>query len=98
MELLTISEAAKVLNVSYKTMYRWVTAGDIPIVKLPSVTGHRGIVRIRMQDLEEFIEFSIPGHISGHETVPRTSNLATRRHGQKRDSAKAIKWFQRYAK
>ena len=75
-ELLTMSEAAKALNVSYKTMYRWVTAGDIPAVKLPSVRGERGIVRIQMEALRQFIELSIPGPISGPKPVRKASKLA----------------------
>ena len=93
-----MSEAAKILNVSYKTMYRWVTAGDIPTVKLPSVRGERAIVRIRIEDLEQFIEFSIPGPISGPKPVRKVSNLAPSGRGQKRISPKEIKWFERYAK
>ena len=93
-----MSEAAKVLNVSYKTMYRWVTAGDIPTVKLPSVRGERGIVRIRIEDLEQFIEFSIPGPISGPKLGHRVSNLAPSGRGQKGATSKEIKWFERYAK
>ncbi len=41
-QLLTVAQAASLLNVSEKTIRRWVTDGKVPYVKLPS-----GGVRIR---------------------------------------------------
>jgi excisionase family DNA binding protein len=35
-QLLTVAQAAALLNVSEKTIRRWVTGGKIPYVKLPS--------------------------------------------------------------
>jgi excisionase family DNA binding protein len=37
-QLLTVAQAASLLNVSEKTIRRWVAAGKVPYVKLPGGT------------------------------------------------------------
>lgn len=49
-QLLTLQEAAERLHVHYMTAYRWVRRGDLPAFK----TGGR--LRVRLDDLERFIE------------------------------------------
>jgi len=53
-EYWTIDEVAEKLKVSTRTVYRWVDAGDLPVIKL--TPGGRGNVRISEQDLREFLE------------------------------------------
>jgi excisionase family DNA binding protein len=53
-EYWTIDEVAEKLKVSTRTVYRWVDAGELPIIKL--TPGERGNVRISEQDLREFVE------------------------------------------
>lgn len=53
-EYWTIAEVAKKLKVSTRTVYRWVEAGDLPIIKL--TPGEAGNVRVSGRDLGEFIE------------------------------------------
>ena len=53
-EYWTIDEVAKKLKVSTRTVYRWVEAGDLTIIKL--TPSDRGNVRISEQDLREFLE------------------------------------------
>lgn len=47
---ITISEAADLLRVSQRTVYRWVKEGEIPCFRLGNVT------RIAQQDLSAFIK------------------------------------------
>ncbi len=49
----TIDEVAEKLKVSTRTVYRWVEAGDLPVIKL--TPGERGNVRISESDLQEFL-------------------------------------------
>ena len=47
--LLRTAEAAQVLGICEGTLYNWVAAGKVPVVKM----GH--IIRFRRQTLEHFI-------------------------------------------
>jgi excisionase family DNA binding protein len=46
----TLSEIAEKLKVSYRTVYRWVQAGDLAAYKL------KGEYRVADRDLNEFLE------------------------------------------
>ena len=46
----TLSEIAERLKVSYRTVYRWVQAGDLAAYKL------KGEYRIADRDLNDFLE------------------------------------------
>jgi excisionase family DNA binding protein len=46
----TLSEIAEKLKVSYRTVYRWVQAGELSAYKL------KGEYRITERDLKEFLE------------------------------------------
>jgi excisionase family DNA binding protein len=46
----TLSEIAEKLKVSYRTVYRWVQAGELAAYKL------KGEYRITERDLKEFLE------------------------------------------
>jgi len=48
-DLLTIPEACQLLNVSHPTVYRWIRAGELPMVKFGRLT------RVRKADVEAFI-------------------------------------------
>jgi excisionase family DNA binding protein len=50
--LLTVSEAARLLAVSDKTIRRWITAGRLPAVRLGR------LVRISSKSLNEFIQLN----------------------------------------
>jgi excisionase family DNA binding protein len=50
-ELLTTSEAAKLLRVSQSTIDRWIRLGQLRAVKLPS-----GRFRILREDVEKLIQ------------------------------------------
>ncbi len=49
-EFYTVAEAARVLQVSHSTVWRWIEARKLPAYRV----GHRAI-RIRRRDLEEVI-------------------------------------------
>lgn len=51
-EFLSIEEAAKLLGVDYKTIYRLVRSGEIPAARIGRV------YRIKRRDLDEFFERS----------------------------------------
>ena len=53
-EYWTIDEVAEKLKVSTRTVYRWIDAGDLAIIKL--TPGERGNVRVSEQDLRAFLE------------------------------------------
>ena len=53
LRLYTTAEAAAILNVSLRTLQGWVRDGTLPHVRLGD--GGR-LVRIRAQDLEDFIQ------------------------------------------
>jgi excisionase family DNA binding protein len=48
--LLTIKQVAALLNVSQRTIRRWIDAGDIAFIKLP------GGLRIRQENLERWLD------------------------------------------
>ena len=50
-ELLTVEEAAEWLAISKPTLRRILRRGEIPVVRLA-----KRIVRIRLSDIEEYIE------------------------------------------
>ncbi len=52
-EYWTIDEVAEKLKVSTRTVYRWVEAGALPIIKL--TPGSRGNVRVSEHDLKTFL-------------------------------------------
>ena len=52
MELLTISQVAKILNINKGTLYKWIKQGKIKHLRL----GPKSI-RFRSQDIEEFLQF-----------------------------------------
>jgi excisionase family DNA binding protein len=51
--LYTTAEAAAILNVSLRTVQEWIRDGTLPLTRLGD--GGR-LVRIRAQDLEDFIQ------------------------------------------
>lgn len=48
--LLTLSAAAGLLQVSTRTLRRWVASGDLPRIRLGTRT-----IRLRRQDLDHFV-------------------------------------------
>ncbi len=48
--LLTIPEVAAILQVSQRTVFRWMDAGLLPVVRVGKIT------RIRPADLEVFLQ------------------------------------------
>lgn len=48
----TVAQAAKVLNVSHSTVWRWIRAGKLPAYRI----GSRNL-RIRQQDIKNLREF-----------------------------------------
>ena len=50
-ELLTSSEAARMLRVSKATITRYVRLGQLPAIRLPS-----GRLRIRRRDIEKLLQ------------------------------------------
>jgi len=60
--LLTYAQAASELNVSKRTLHRWIDAGRIPVVVLS-----QRVKRIRQSDLRMFVhEAMAPGGPGGH--------------------------------
>ncbi|NOZ04734.1 MAG: helix-turn-helix domain-containing protein [Chloroflexi bacterium] len=53
MNLYTPAEAAAILNVSLRTLQKWLAMGDIPFTRLGP--GAR-LIRIRADDLMKFVE------------------------------------------
>lgn len=49
--LLTPVETAEILRVNKVTVYRWINAGKLPFIRLPS-----GQARIRQTDLDKWID------------------------------------------
>ena len=58
LKLYTTAEAAAILNVSLRTLQSWIREGSLPHVRLGD--GGR-LVRIKAQDLEDFIQQSYQG-------------------------------------
>ncbi|MCA9084389.1 MAG: response regulator [Planctomycetaceae bacterium] len=50
-QVLTSGEVAKLCNVNFRTVLRWIERGDLPAYKLPG----RGDNRIRVEDFMEFV-------------------------------------------
>lgn len=53
--LYTVSEAAKILNVSEKTVRRMIKDEALRVIELRREDGRRGAVRVAPADLEDFI-------------------------------------------
>jgi excisionase family DNA binding protein len=53
LDLYTPAEAAAILNVSLRTLQKWLARGDIPFTRLGP--GSR-LIRIRADDLMKFVE------------------------------------------
>ncbi|HKE76482.1 MAG TPA: helix-turn-helix domain-containing protein [Acidimicrobiales bacterium] len=68
-ELYTIPEACQALSVSHMTLYKYIDAGEIPVVRF----GRN--VRIRRGDLEAFIE----AHVDADGKAPRQRRRKTAR-------------------
>lgn len=51
-EWLTVAQVAKLLVVTEETIRRWIRAGEIPVLELPS---RKAGYRIRKSDLDRFI-------------------------------------------
>ncbi|MDQ3692614.1 MAG: helix-turn-helix domain-containing protein [Chloroflexota bacterium] len=51
-EWLTVEQVAKLLVVTEETIRRWIRAGEIPVLELPS---RKAGYRIRKSDLDRFI-------------------------------------------
>lgn len=51
-EWLTVEQVAKLLVVTEETIRRWIRAGEIPVLELPS---RKAGYRIRRSDLDQFI-------------------------------------------
>ncbi len=49
--LWTVAEVAEYFQVSDRTVYRWLKAGLLPVLRLG-----RGTTRIRQQDLDAFVD------------------------------------------
>ena len=63
--LLTVRQAAEVLNESMRTVQRRLTlppeeAGSLPYIELPSAGGGRRRIRFRRSDLVRWIELGFP--------------------------------------
>lgn len=54
MRLLLVAEAARMLNASNSLVYELMKSGRLPYVRIG--TGKQGGKRIRLEDLERFIE------------------------------------------
>lgn len=52
MNLLTVDEACRILKISRKTLYRWLSSGVIPYCKIGKT------IRIKHEDLQALIEQS----------------------------------------
>jgi excisionase family DNA binding protein len=53
--LYTVSETAKILNVSEKTVRRWIKGEALRAIGFRRGEGQRGPVRVAPTDLEDFI-------------------------------------------
>lgn len=49
--ILTIEEVAKLMRVSFKTVYRWISAGELPAAKIGYKT-----YRVFEKDLIKFLQ------------------------------------------
>ena len=65
--LLSITEVARKLDVSERTVRRYIERGWLAVVNLPT-DGAGRTVRVRTEDLREFIE----SHLSGHKKKSTT--------------------------
>ncbi len=69
--LLKIDEVSDLLHVSPKTIYNWVCYGYIPHLKIFSERAHRGAVRFKQSDLEDWLnKRRSMGRISHKEIIP----------------------------
>lgn len=55
LQLLTVEEVAKALNVHKNTVYRLVYDGDLPWANVAK-KGARASIRVKEQDLEDYID------------------------------------------
>ena len=53
-ELLTIGQVAKAIRVTDSTIYKWCQSGKLPHFRFDN--GKRGAVRIRLDDVREFLD------------------------------------------
>ncbi len=60
--LLDVTEAAEMLGVAPKTLYRWSYEHRVPVVKL---FGPRGVLRFRLSDLQALIRRSVQPALRG---------------------------------
>ena len=95
-ELLDIKSAAALLSVDYSTMYQYVVRGDVRSVRLPSQRGQRGIIRIRCEDLDAFIEQYYRPH-SGPVGSVSLRKQTPSEEGHQRRSKPEVPWYEKYA-
>lgn len=68
---LTVQETADYLEVARSTIYRWAREGRLPIFKLA-----KGVARVRLQDLERFLEEARPLYYPDETPEKRETGLA----------------------
>ena len=51
-----VKGAAEILDVSDRTIFRWINDGRLPYVDLSGGRGKRRIIRFRAEDLKAFVE------------------------------------------
>lgn len=56
MQMLSVCAVAKLLNLSTSTIYRWINSQGLPVHQLPSGAGLRQIIRISLEDLNNWLE------------------------------------------
>ena len=76
-DLLTVSEAGKMLRVSDATIRNWIEADSIPYVKLPGPAGSRKQYRIPLQGLLSALEgtYDLRDALAGQNARMRAANL-----------------------
>ena len=76
MNMLTLHEVAKAMKVSESTVRRWVRAGALIAYKV----GQRGQLRIREEDLEEYLESRVvkvgKQDVERHDTATHGKGVA----------------------
>jgi len=76
-DLLTVSEAGKMLRVSDATVRNWIEGDCIPYVKLPSPAGSRKQYRIPLQGLLSALEgtYDLRGALTEQNARMRAADL-----------------------
>lgn len=59
---LTVPEVAEALQVSHRTVFRWMSEGLLPVIRVGKVT------RIRQTDLETFLQTHLTTESRSQET------------------------------